>query len=307
MKVLVTGGAGFIGSHIANYHHQKGDQVWVIDDLSTGDESYLDPFIYRFSRADMRKYPLRESFDWADRVYHMAATVGQARVLADPEGAFLNNCQCCEALFASAQPHNQIFIASSASVYWYGVVGDQILKEDSVLKIPSGASRQQAYGLSKLFGENLAQLSKRHVIIGRLFNIFGPRQKSAYGAVIPRWLEQLQKNVPLTVYGNGDQIRSFCYVDDAVEAIDLLFQKSPGGGEIYNIGSERSVSLIELSEIIKRETSKGSKIINVPYKKAYGFDFDEAENILPSFEKIRNMGFRAKISLEEGISRIAKQ
>lgn len=307
MNVLITGGAGFIGSHIADFHHRKGDKVWVIDDLSTGDESNLDPSLYRFSKGDMKKDLVKESFDWADRVYHMAATVGQTKVLADPRAAFLNNCECNEFLFENVRSHTQIFFASSASVYWYGVVGDQVLKEDSVLKIPSVFSRQSSYGLSKLFGEYLAKLSNRQVIIGRLFNIFGPRQKGEYGFVIPRWIEQLRKNEPLTLYGDGTQRRSFCYVDDAVEAIDLLFRKNSGRGEIYNIGSEKQISLLQLSEIIKKTFQTRIETIRIPYKEVYGPDFQEAENIFPSFEKIQNLGFQAKISIEEGISKTAKQ
>ncbi len=307
MKVVITGGAGFIGSHIAIYHQKKGDEVWVIDDLSAGDLNHFDFTLFRFSKTDMTiGSTLKEALDWADRVYHLAASVGQTRVLADPMQAFLNNCQCCEILFKYIKPHHQVFIASSASVYWYGVIGDQVLKEDSILKLPSKNARQMGYGLSKIVAENLAELSSQRVIIGRLFNIYGPHQKSAYGSVIPRWIEQAKKNEPLTLYGDGKQLRSFCYVDDAIDAIELLFKKSSGRGEIYNIGSMPLVSLLELSQIVTSIIKSESKTLFIPYEKAYGFEFHEAENIVPSFEKIQKLGFSPKISLKEGLSRIAK-
>ena len=308
MNILVTGGAGFLGSQIAKTHRKKGDKVWIIDNLSTGSEENLDRDFFRFDSVDMRTSPhLSEALKWADWVYHMAATVGQTVVLSNPEQALLNNIQCCEILLEKAQTHNRILIASSASVYWYGVAGEQELKEDSILKIPSGKARQQAYGLSKLINETLAQASGHNTTIARLFNIYGPGQRSAYGSVIPRWIEQCLKNEPMTIYGNGRQIRSFCYVEDAVNAMGLLLEKNPHKGEIYNIGNPRLISLSDLASLVKKITRSSSNLVYVPYQTAYGFDFEEAENIPPSFEKLeRLIPFRPQWSLEEGIGAVIR-
>jgi UDP-glucose 4-epimerase len=308
MNVLVTGGAGFIGSQIAKTYRKKGDRVWIVDNFSTGRAENLDENFFRCDSADMRLYShLSEALNWADLVYHMAATVGQKVVLADPEATLLNNIQCCEVLLEKAYQHNRILIASSASVYWYGVSGDQILKEDSILKIPSGKARQQAYGLSKLICEVLSQASHCNTVIARLFNIYGPNQRSDYGSVVSTWVEQCLSNKPLTIHGNGNQLRSFCYVEDAVRAMGLLLEKNSQKGEIYNIGNENLISLSALSGLVKKVTHSRSELIYVSYQDAYGFDFTEAENIPPSFEKIQKLtGFRSQCSLEEGLTKIAK-
>ncbi len=151
MKILVTGGAGFLGSQIAKHHQKKGDQVWVVDDFSTGSTENLNRNFFRIDSCDLRVYPhLSEALKWADKVYHMAAMVGRKLVFSNPGQVLLNNIQSCAGLLEKAQPHNRIFIPSSSSVYWYGVVGDQVLKENSMLKFPSGHARLQAYAISKL-------------------------------------------------------------------------------------------------------------------------------------------------------------
>ncbi|MBS3904818.1 MAG: NAD(P)-dependent oxidoreductase [Simkania sp.] len=306
MNILVTGGAGFLGSQIARYHHKKGDVVWIIDDFSTGAIENIDQDFFRVDSADMRSYTfLAEALKWADLVYHMAATVGQKWVLSNPERTFLNNIQCCEVLLEKAQPHNRILIPSSASVYWYGVVGEQTLRENSILKIPSGRAIQQAYGMSKLVCEALAQMSGHHCVIVRLFNIFGPGQKSVGGSVVPMWMKQCMHNEPISIYGSGEQIRSFIYVEDAILAMERLLEKDLSKGEIYNIGNEHLISLIDLAQLIKKITRSRSEEVYIPYEKAYGIDFEEALNIPPSFEKFHQaVDFHSLWSLEEGIARI---
>ena len=308
MKVLVTGGAGFIGSEIASFHSKRGDLVWVIDDLSTGRLENLDFPIFRFDQEDITLgNAFKEALEWAEWIYHMAAVVGQSKVLLDPFTALQKNVESTQALFKWAKPNHRIFFASSASAYWFGVEGDGVVQEDCVLKIPSGNSFQKAYMLSKIFGENLAQLSSCFTVIGRLFNIYGKNQQSLYGSVIPRMIEQSKKQKPITIYGDGSQRRSFLHVQDAVRYIYLLMKNASSKGQIYNIGSSDLICLSDLALLIKEVTESASEIQYIEYKKAYGVEFIEAENIVPSFAKTWDLThYFPEFDLKTEISKIAK-
>lgn len=314
--ILITGGAGFIGSHLASHHIDKGDKVWIIDNLTTGNKENIGYLkLFRFDKAEVGGFfKLQDAVNWSDRIYHMAASVGMYNVLAHATETLSNNIFSLEKILKSvviSKKKIRVLVASSSGVYRNIVLGlNEAFHEKILLKIPSGEGVQECYALSKIVNEvmGLSYVEQKGVdcTIARIFNTIGPRQSSQYGMVVPRFIKQALKGEPITVYGSGLQTRSFCNVHDVVNALDLLLHTPKSKGEIFNVGNnETECSILFLAELIKEQTKSSSEIVFVPYKQAYGIDFKDVEQRKPSIDKLRLLtGFKPQWSLDQTIKEI---
>lgn len=296
MHVLVTGGAGFIGSHLVEYHLAQGHRVHVVDDLSTGAEENIAAFLggdnLRFDCADILLWSeLEKAVAWADRIYHMAAVVGMFRVLEDPIRVLATNVAGTERLLRAVRSSGwrpQVIIASSSEVY--GPDGDGLLEESADMHIRSGAVTRWNYAISKLADEALALSYVRDldlpITIARLFNTVGPRQAGRYGMVVPRFVQQAVSSEPITVYGDGSQSRCFCDVRDTVRAFDALLSNPASKGQIVNVGNDREVTIAELAELVRSSSQSSSEIQMIPYRQAYGEGFEDILHRRPSLQKL---------------------
>lgn len=318
MHVLVTGGAGFIGSHLVEYHLAKGDQVHAVDDLSTGSIDNLQPFLdnpdLHFDRADILIWDgLSRAAAWADRIYHMAAVVGMYRVLEEPIEVLATNVAGTERLLRAIRAGGwkpQVLIASSSEVYGPRNGGE--LREDDDLILRSGAVTRWNYAISKLTDEALAVSYVRRydidITIVRLFNTVGPRQTGRYGMVVPRFVEQATRERPITVYGEGAQSRCFCDVRDTVVAFDRLCATPASKGEIVNVGFDREISILELAELVRQRAGSDSAIEKIPYLEAYGEGFEDILHRRPALDKLyRLTGFRHRFTLEDTLDELIAQ
>lgn len=312
MRILITGGAGFIGSHLAEHHLKKGDSVWVVDNLSTGRPENIDPLRslpdFRFDQQDLLNWPkLKEAIVWAEGVYHLAAVVGQEVVIRHPVSVISSNIQGCERLLntiASSNPDCKALIASSSEVY--GSLGDSTFREDARISFPSGECLQVNYPLSKLVDEAMAlsyaEERQLKCVIVRLFNTTGPNQTGRYGMVVPRFVSQALKGAPITVFGDGNQTRSFCDIRDVVSQLETFIKNQINGGEIFNLGNDREISINDLALLVKERCRSKSPIVHVPYNEAYGMPFQDVVRRCPDLTKIRaRYGFEPKWTLEQTI------
>ena len=313
MNVLITGGCGFIGSHLVDHHMSKGHCVQVVDDLSTGQLDNIVQFknspTFSFSEADILTWPeLEAAISWADRIYHMAAVVGVYRVIAEPIQVLNTNTLSCERLLRLAKQSGhkpRILIASSSEVYGQGV-NTAFSETDDLLIEPAAHSRWN-YAISKLsneaFGLSYAQQYGLPVTLLRLFNTVGARQSGHYGMVLPRFVEQAVSQQPITVYGNGQQSRSFCDVRDTVEALDRLANQALSIGEVVNVGNDKEISINALAELVKQIAHSHSPIIHIPYQEAYGGEvFVDIQRRKPNLEKFYKLtAYQHRWSLKETI------
>jgi UDP-glucose 4-epimerase len=318
MHVLVTGGAGFIGSHIVEHHLAKGDQIHVVDDLSTGSLANLQPFLdhpgFRFDEADILIWDgLAQAAAWADRIYHMAAVVGMYRVLEEPIQVLATNVAGTERLLRATLAGGwrpQVLIASSSEVY--GPMATEELEEGADLHIRSGAVIRWNYAVSKLTDEALAlSYYRKHnlpITIARLFNTIGPRQTARYGMVVPNFVRQALDGAAITVFGDGDQTRCFCDARDTVVFFDRLLDNPAAHGEIVNVGNEREVTIRELAEMVRRQTESSSPIRTVPYAEAYGEGFEDIHRRKPVLRKLYELtGHRHRYSLEDTLAELIQE
>lgn len=291
--VLVTGGAGFIGSHLVERLLDEGHTVHVLDDLSTGRLQNL---------SDVRDHPRLELtvdsiVNWpktnaivedVDRVVHLAAAVGVRKIIEEPVETITTNVRGTEIVLDCCSRHRKpLFVASTSEIYGKG--GDE-LDEDHDRIMGSVRQRRWSYACTKALDEFLAlayhyerQLS---VVIARFFNTVGPRQTGQWGMVVPTFVDQAIRGVPITVYGDGEQRRCFCHVTDTVEAVVRLVGHEGADGEIYNVGSEDEVTIRELAERVKERLGSASPIELVPYDEAYGAGFEDMERRRPDIRKI---------------------
>ena len=312
MNILITGGCGFIGSNMAQYHLHQGDSVSVMDNLSTGTlkniESFRDNPLFQFEEADILDWVgMQAAVQWADRIYHMAAVIGVRKVLEDPVQVLATNILGCEKLLrtisqTSSRP--QVIIASSSSVYGYREKSS--LSESDYLGIGEPLHQPSGYATSKLAEEALgvayAQKFNIPVLSIRLFNTIGPRQTGRYGMVIPRFIEQACTNQPITIYGDGTQTRSFCDVRDVIVGIDRLAQRVRGIGDAFNVGKDDEISINDLAQLVCERARSQSSYIYVPFEKVYGDTYFEIMQRRPDLSKLYNVTtFKAQITLEQTI------
>jgi nucleoside-diphosphate-sugar epimerase len=278
MHVLITGGAGFIGSHLAKHHLNKGDYVSIIDDLSSGSNTNLTTLIdnskLTFHEQDIISWGgLNELIKKCDRIYHLAAVVGMFNVIGHPLETLHVNIKGTIKLFELIKEENVkplVLIASSSEVY-----GNQIglLSESSFLSIETSKKNHSAYPISKLCDESIA-LAYYHTYdipcaIFRIFNTIGVNQTSQYGMVVPRLIQQAIKGEKLTVFGSGEQVRSFCDVRDTVVLMDLVASNIQCIGEIFNIGHDESITINDLTKLIKKLANSKSDIVHIPFSEIY--------------------------------------
>lgn len=316
MNVLISGGAGFIGSHLAERLVKDGHDVVVLDDLSTGSLSNIAKLKkqknFKCTIGSVQdKSLVMNLVEKCDIVIHLAAAVGVKFILEHPSYSIHNNVIGTEnILYAAANRKKKVFIASSSEVYGKSV--DIPFSEENDLVLGSTANLRWSYACAKALDECMAlaysQENKVDVIVGRLFNTTGPRQSDRYGMVLPSFITQACNNSPITVYGTGEQSRSFCHVLDVVESIVRLIKNPDALGEIINIGNDREISILELAKLVKDVTGSRSKIESLPYEAAYTYGFEDMQRRVPDISKlIRYTGYRPKITLEKTILDIIEQ
>jgi UDP-glucose 4-epimerase len=319
MQVLVTGGLGFIGSHIAEYHLKRQDRVVVIDNLSTGRMANLSGYwqnrLLQIHQADLLTWPyLEECLATTQRIYHCAAIVGMFAVTRDPSRLHETNVLATERLLrlTSQMPHKpKLMIASSSSVYGHAQAGP--LHEDVGLTCLPPNKLLGGYAISKIEDEALAMAyffkSQINVTIIRLFNTIGPRQVGTYGMVIPRFIEQACQHQPITIFGDGKQTRSFCDVRDTVVGLDRLLNNPKSQGQIVNLGNNDEITINHLAEKIKELAHSRSPITYTSYQDAYGQDWQDITQRRPELDKLRSLtgGFTPKWTLDATITDLIYQ
>lgn len=309
MQVLITGGAGFIGSHLVRALLERGDRVSVLDNLSTGSFENIRAFahhpLYSFAIDDVRNALVLDRLaSEADAIVHLAAAVGVQLVVERPTETIETNVLGTHAVLAAARRYRcRTLLASTSEVYGKGVKAP-FSEEDDLLLGPSSRSRW-SYAASKLLDEFLGLAAYREfglsVTIARFFNTVGPGQTGRYGMVVPRFVRAALCDEPLTVYGDGTQSRCFCHVRDTVRAIvELLDRPEITVGEIYNIGSSHEVTINELAQTVIERTDSRSSIQYIPYSEAYAPGFEDMQRRVPDITKICNaVGWKPKYTLTQ--------
>ncbi|GAB3737731.1 SDR family NAD(P)-dependent oxidoreductase [Luteimonas pelagia] len=311
MRVLITGGAGFIGSHLVDLHIARGDHVHVLDDLSTGNRANLaahqtNPFL-QFDEGDLNTWDgLDDAVAAADRVYNMAAVVGMFRVLEQPVEVTKVNTMGCERLLqciADAGHKPQTVLISSSSVY--GPAKYEDLHEEADI-VASPDAPLLNYAISKLSNEiqGRAYAAKygMPVTIARLFNTVGLRQSGQYGFVVPRFVQQALAGEPITVFGDGSQTRSFCDVRDTAAMLDTLARTPAANAKVVNVGNIQEITILELAELVKARVGSDSPIRYVPYAQAYGQSFAQIPQRRPILDRLQALtGYRHRFPLVQTI------
>lgn len=315
MKALVTGGAGFIGSHLTERLLKDGNKVAVIDNLSTGSleniKSFKNHAGFEFVEGDIRNAELIEPLvEQSDVIYHLAAAVGVRLIAEDPVHTIETNIGGTEIVLNIANKlGKKILIASSSEVY--GKSEAVPFHEDDDIVLGSTCLSRWSYACSKAVDEFLGlafhQQYGLDVVIGRFFNTIGPRQTGQYGMVVPRFVQTALKGETLQIYGTGRQTRCFCYVADLVEAVIGLMNCEQAVGQVYNIGTNEEITIEELADRIIRITGSKSKKEFVPYEVAYGRPIEDMMRRVPSLERIEKMiGWKPKTSLDETLQLITE-
>lgn len=305
---LITGGAGFIGSHVAERLLERGDRVLIVDDLSTGSMDNVlalkqNPRFEYFIDTIMNEPLMAELVDRADRVFHLAAAVGVKLIVQSPVRTIETNIKGTEILLGLAnKKKKRALIASTSEVY--GKSAKVPFKETDDMVFGPTTSFRWSYACSKAIDEFLAMAYWREnglpVTIARLFNTVGPRQTGRYGMVIPRFVGQALRGEALTVYGDGSQTRSFCHVADTVRGLIGLMENDGTAGEIFNVGGEREITIRELAEMVIAKSGGRSELKMIPYAEAYDPTFEDMQRRCPSIAKIRAaIGFETEHSVEK--------
>ncbi len=310
---LVTGGAGFVGSHLAERLLERGDEVYVLDDLSTGAINNIahlktNPRFHYTVDTIMNERLLAELVDSSDNVYHLAAAVGVFLVVESPVYTIENTVRGTELVLKWANKKKKKVIITSTSEVYGKSTKFPFNEADDLVIGPSSMGRW-SYASSKLLDEflGLAYFREHHlpVTIARLFNTVGPRQTGRYGMVIPRFVGQALADEPLTVFGTGQQSRCFTYVRDAVDALIGLMDSPTTPGQIYNIGNPEEVTIEKLAQTIIAKTGSRSTLTYVPYSEAYQEGFEDMPRRVPDIRKIGEaIGYRPKFGLEEILDRV---
>jgi UDP-glucose 4-epimerase len=313
MRVLITGGAGFVGSHLAEALLDRGDEVYVLDDLSTGsidNISHLKPNPkFHYTIDSVTNEPLlAELVDSCDTVVHLAAAVGVKLIVEHPVRTIETNVHGTEVVLKVAnKKKKKVLIASTSEVY--GKSAKVPFNENDDLVMGPTSKHRWAYACSKMIDEFLAlayyKERKLPVVIVRLFNTVGPRQTGQYGMVVPNFVRQALANEPITVFGDGTQQRSFTYVGDVVRAMVALIDEPGAIGQVFNIGNGNEISIGGLAIRIKEMTGSNSPIVFIPYDQAYEAGFEDMPRRVPDISKIRALiGYEPTVELDEILERV---
>ena len=310
MKALITGGAGFIGSHLAERLLEDGHKVIAVDNLSTGRleniQSFKDKPGFDFIEGDICNADLMETVtQQCDAVFHLAAAVGVKLIVDAPVRTIETNIGGTEAVLEAANKFGRkILIASSSEIY--GKSETVPFREGDDIILGSTSFSRWSYACSKAIDEFLGlafyQQYGLRVVVARFFNIIGPRQTGQYGMVAPRFVKRALRDEPISIYGNGQQKRCFCYVDDVVEASVALMNCKEATGKVYNIGSTEEITIEGLADKIIEMTGSKSKKEFVSYEKAYGRPIEDMMRRVPSLERIKEaIGWQPKTTLNEAL------
>ena len=313
MRALITGGAGFIGSHLAEALLNEGHEVDVIDNLSTGSIRNIGHLKshpkFKYVIDTLTNEPLlAELIDRNEVVFHLAAAVGVKLIVEEPVHTIETNVHGTEVVLKHAnKKKKKVVIASTSEVY--GKNTDVPFHEDADLVMGATVKHRWAYACSKAIDEFLAlayyKERKLPVIIVRFFNTVGPRQTGQYGMVLPSFVRQALANEPITVFGDGTQSRSFTYIGDVVGCLMRLVQEPKAVGQVFNIGNRQEISIVNLAELVKKLTGSASPIVFVPYDKAYEAGFEDMPRRVPDLNKVHQLvGYEPKVQLEEIITRV---
>jgi len=313
VRVLITGGAGFVGSHLAETFLERDDEVFVLDNLSTGSIDNIQHLKshprFHYTIDTVTNEPLlAEMIDRCDVVVHLAAAVGVKLIVEAPVHTIETNVHGTEVVLKLANKKKKlVLIASTSEVY--GKSGAVPFTEDADLVLGPTEKHRWAYACSKLIDEFLAlaywKERKLPVIIVRLFNTVGPRQTGQYGMVIPTFVRQALAGHPITVYGDGTQSRSFTYVGDVVRAMVALISEPAAVGHVFNIGNREEITINALAERVKALTGSGSPIVHVPYDQAYEAGFEDMPRRVPNLAKIGALlGYEPTVGLDEILGRV---
>lgn len=312
MKYLITGGAGFIGSHLAEKLISRGDQVVIFDNLSTGSASNLTGIKenIKFENGNiLDKALIDKSVADSDYVVHLAAALGVFNIVNKPLESLKTNLQGSEIVLEACDKYRKpVLVASTSEIY--GKNDKVPLNEEDDRIIGHPLKSRWSYSEAKAVDESLAYFyyleTKLPIRIVRFFNTVGPRQVGHYGMVVPRFVSAALKNEPLSVYGSGDQIRCFCHVTDAVRGLLLVMDSDKAVGEVFNVGNNQQISIMELAKKVIEITGSKSTIEKIAYEKAYPEGFEDMQRRVPDISKIKQvLGWSPEINLDQIIKDIA--
>ena len=312
MKYLITGGAGFIGSHLAEKLIARGDQVVVLDNLATGSATNLIGIKekIKFEQGNiLDKVLIDKLVSESDYVIHLAAALGVLNIVNKPLESLRTNLQGSEVVLEACDKYKKpVLIASTSEIY--GKNDKVPLNEEDDRIIGHPLKSRWSYSEAKAVDESLAYFyyreNKLPIRIVRFFNTVGPRQVGHYGMVVPRFVSAALKNEPLSVYGSGDQIRCFCHVDDAVRALLLVMDSGKSVGEVFNVGNNQQITIMELAKKVIKLTGSSSTIEKIAYEKAYPEGFEDMQRRVPDISKIKQvLGWTPEIKLDQIIKDIA--
>jgi UDP-glucose 4-epimerase len=313
MDSLITGGAGFIGSHLADQLLSEGHRVFVLDNLSTGSIANIahlkgNPRFHYTIDTVTNEPVLAELIDQCDIVFHLAAAVGVKLIVEAPVRTIETNVHGTEVVLKHANKKKKLVLVASTSEV-YGKSTSVPFREEDDLVLGPTKKHRWAYACSKAIDEFLAlaywKEKKLPVVIARLFNTVGPRQTGQYGMVIPTFVRQALAGQPITVFGDGSQTRSFTYVGDVVCALVGLVREPSAVGQVFNIGDTEEISIRDLAERVKKLTASNSPIVTVPYDQAYEAGFEDMPRRVPDIGKIRALiGYEPKVHLDEILTKV---
>jgi UDP-glucose 4-epimerase len=313
MRVLITGGAGFIGSHLADHLLAQHDEVWAIDDLTTGSIENIEHLMsnprFHYQIGTIANVPATaELVDRCDVIFHLAAAVGVRLIVESPVRTIETNIRGTEIILElAAKKKKLVLIASTSEVYGKSTKLPFCEEDDLVIGPPTRG--RWSYACSKAIDEFLAlaywKERRLPVIVVRLFNTVGPRQTGQYGMVLPTFVRQALQDRPISVYGTGKQSRCFAYVGDIVEALRKLVCCEKAVGQIFNLGSNELITIEELARLVRRVSGSNSEIVYIPYEQAYEEGFEDMQSRVPTLEKAKEMiGYSPRIALNEIVERV---
>jgi UDP-glucose 4-epimerase len=313
MRVLITGGAGFIGSHLSEALLERGDEVFILDNLSTGSIHNVvhlktNPRFHYTIDTVANEPVVAELIDRCDIVVHLAAAVGVKLIVEQPVHTIETNVHGTEVVLKHANKKKRLVLVASTSEV-YGKSTEVPFHEDADLVLGATTKHRWAYACSKMIDEFLAlaywKERKLPVIVVRLFNTVGPRQTGQYGMVIPNFVRQALAGQPITVFGDGTQSRSFTYVGDVVKAMVALIDEPRAIGQVFNIGNGNEISIGQLAAKVKQMTGSKSEIVLIPYEKAYEAGFEDMPRRVPDISRIQALvGYKPTVELEETLTRV---